>query len=781
MRISLSFLALCLCLGAGLRAEVGVLIPEGAPGPDPQKLSLDDMQVRVRINNGVARVNIRQIYQSHVRGVQEGEWTFVLPERATVSDFAVWDDVTRIPGVILERRRAEELYEQIRMQQIDPGLLRQGDGGVEEARRSRIFSARVVPIPGYGYKRVEIEYHERLPVDGLRSQFSLPLRPDAYEAQSAGRLSIELELTSPHALAEFAVSSEAYEANMREQGNNRVVLAYEGNDVLFSEDFTVTYGFDPAAANRLGVLTYRDPNPPEPSPAVMRPTQAGEEPGFFEASVVLGQQTAATDPAPRTLVLLFDNSLSMQWEKLDRSFAGLERVLRSLRPADRFNVLLFEDQVRPYSPAPVAAGPTEVAQALTFVRDSLIRGGTDLEAAVTEALGQFTGDRENYILLFTDGGATRGAISNARLGQSIADALADAPAAVRPKLYTFAVGDDANMPLVRMLAAHGVTEWVRSTEPVDFKLDNFIAKIGQQPVGNLNLSVTPSSGVGPIYALDAPWFAGSRATWVGRYEAPSREVTIAIAGAPGGALSRTAILPTRRTDNAHIPRSWARARVDALLDKIERDGEDRASIDEIIALARRYKFVTPYTSFLAAPRSLLRPRVIRPGDPVLRVRTDASIRSVTALFPFGEVKQLRYLDDGNVWQTRFLAPKDIADGEHAVRLVLRDNDGRVFRETKSFLVASKPPTVRVHLAKTQYRPGETIELNVSATRSTRTLTARLYGAAPVSLRWDPTSRANTGRLTVPEHLSPGRYDLLVTAEDFAHNIGTEEVALEVLP
>ena len=44
------------------------------------------------------------------------------------------------------------------------------------------------------------------------------------------------------------------------------------------------------------------------------------------------------------------------------------------------------------------------------------------------------------------------------------------------------------------------------------------------------------------------------------------------------------------------------------------------------------------TSLIAAARSLLRPREIMPGDPVLRVRVDPSDRAVTALFPFGLVK-----------------------------------------------------------------------------------------------------------------------------------------------
>ncbi len=69
-------------------------------------------------------------------------------------------------------------------------------------------------------------------------------------------------------------------------------------------------------------------------------------------------------------------------------------------------------------------------------------------------------------------------------------------------------------------------------------------------------------------------------------------------------------LPRESADHPQLPRLWARARVDALLEKIERDGEDQATVDEIIRLARKYKFVTPYTSFLAVPRALLRPRVI---------------------------------------------------------------------------------------------------------------------------------------------------------------------------
>lgn len=74
-----------------------------------------------------------------------------------------------------------------------------------------------------------------------------------------------------------------------------------------------------------------------------------------------------------------------------------------------------------------------------------------------------------------------------------------------------------------------------------------------------------------------------------------------------------------------------------------------------------------------------------------------------------------------------------------------------------------------------------MELRASATRSTRTLVARLEGAAPVTMRWDPRAGLNTGKLLVPDDLPPGNYRLTVIAEDIAHNIGTQEVRIEILP
>lgn len=788
-RLPVILLVLGLLAPQALWGDAGILIPSNRKQPDPAVLSLREMIVDIRIDNGTARVSIRQIFASHHNAILEGNYIFALPARGTISDFAVWDGLTRIPGVILERRRAQELYEQIKLQSIDPGLLQMGEYGAAEARRSSVFTVKVVPIPAYGTKRLEIEYHETLPVENFQSLFALPLRPDVYAAQVAGRLKLTFELISEHPLDDFEVIGTAYPLRIEERTSNLIRGSFSGENVTFSEDFAVRYSVRNAGKDSLKLITFRDPAQHTPDPTVIAPVVDEDVPGFFQATALLqtGQaETARASGPSRAIIALMDTSLSMQWDKLERSFQALETLLRTLNPEDRFNVLLFNNEVESFAPKPVPASISKVENALSFVRRSYIRGGTDLQKALATGLAQAASEQgEVYLVLIGDGNATRGTIHAGKLSNWVKAKWEALPETRRPHFYVFAVGDDANLPFLRMATRNrGLLEQVRSTEPIEFKLKSFLAKIGRSPVQELSLQASPSGNFDLVYPLEETVYPGSAASWVGQYRNPLASAKFEASGIRQGrpfSAGASIPLPKKALDHPHLPRTWARARVDALLEKIEREGEDRETIEEIIRLARKYKFVTPYTSFLAAPRALLRPRVIRPGDPVLRVRTDPSIRSVIAMFPFGLVKKLRYLPGEDIWQTRFLAPSDMGDGSHEVRLILRDDRGNAYREKKSFVIISKPPVVRVTLEKERFRPGETVALRVGASQTTRTIIARMYGIAPVNIRWNSGAKTNTGSFVIPASLPVGRYQLTVTAEDAAHNIGSQEVWVEVVP
>jgi len=75
-----------------LKADSGALIPRDQQQPNPAILSLQEMEVDIVIDNGDAKVFVRQIFANHTANIEEGTYVFALPSGSTVSDFAVWDD-----------------------------------------------------------------------------------------------------------------------------------------------------------------------------------------------------------------------------------------------------------------------------------------------------------------------------------------------------------------------------------------------------------------------------------------------------------------------------------------------------------------------------------------------------------------------------------------------------------------------------------------------------------------------------------------------------------------
>ena len=222
---------LALACAASAMADTGVLIPGDRQQADPAVFTLNEIALDVRIDNGIARIRVRQIFGNHTNTVKEGVYRFALPGKATVSDFAVWDDVTRIPGVILERRRAGEIYQQAKAQAIDPGLLQMGERDADEARRSLQFTARIVPIPSFGTKRIEMEYQHPVAVERYRSEFVVPLKPDVYGVQIAGHFTMTFELRSAHAIQDFEAIAPSYPLHILERTPNLVRAEFSGANV----------------------------------------------------------------------------------------------------------------------------------------------------------------------------------------------------------------------------------------------------------------------------------------------------------------------------------------------------------------------------------------------------------------------------------------------------------------------------------------------------------------------------------------------------------------------
>ena len=249
-------------------------------------------------------------------------------------------------------------------------------------------------------------------------------------------------------------------------------------------------------------------------------------------------------------------------------------------------------------------------------------------------------------MLISDANPTLKTVSIKRIAQAF-DQANSSDAQPKTRLFALAVGADANHTLLEELThkCKGYFAEARETEDISTQLKIIFARMGSPTIDALQFAASDPKNFSHIYALQTTHgFDGSSAAFVGRYKNPAPKLEVKVEGVADDqavAVSRQVSLPELEAAHEHLPRLWARARVDALIYEMNLNGEREDYISEIIRLSQKYRFVTPYTAFLAAPRSLLRPRVIQPGDPVIRVKTDPSIKSVFAVLPFGETLPLK--------------------------------------------------------------------------------------------------------------------------------------------
>lgn len=789
---TLFVLSLCLKTPRG-RAQSGTLIPSSASDkPDPATLSLAMMNVDVLVDNQHARVRVLQIFDSHVAQILEGKYLFALPPQASVSDFAVWDNDTRLPGVMLEKRRANAIYTNIKQQQIDPGLLQQDD----EHEGHSAFSAKVFPIPAYGTKRIEMEYTEMLPVEGLASHFTFPLKPSFGDAQRVGELNLHVHVRSDCPISALQFDSAAYPMKTLNSQPNETECDFQAHDIELKNDFSFDYKIN-VPESALGWIAYRAPEQISAYDLRDPALTATNEDGYFEARAIFNRQgnspasESNNNHSPRNVLLLLDTSLSMHGEKLARAVEAIDFFLHSLTAQDKFNLVLFNEDASAFAPAALDATPENTERALQFIKDSMLGGGTDIRKALLKAfdLARDFPAGERNIILVSDANATLGTSSTKTILQAAAagssDAKSSRDASASCRVFAFAPGSDANTSLLEELArvSHGRFAQARETEDIATRLKIFFDKIDQSSIENLRLDAADQSNLYQVYATSSNGFDGSSTGFVGRYKKPMPPTTISVQGQYGSErinLAREVSLPEFDDTHEHLPRLWARARVDALLQAMNVNGEREDYIAEIIRLSQKYKFVTPYTAFLAAPRALLRPRLIQPGDPVIRVKTNAEITSVFAVLPFGETLPLQFLKTENVWETRFLAPAWLPDGTYRCRLLLTDKRGNGYQEEKSFVVDSHAPKLDLSVSSQMARAGDEILIRVNADSDTARLVAKMYGAQSAQLFWSNKERTNIARLRVPQRLAAGAYQLIVSAEDFAHNQSSIETRIEVI-
>ena len=179
--------AAIVCIMAGASAQVVAPIRKTAPpafsktSPPPPKIApislsdsdgqdliLEELDARAAIHGMLSLTELEIRFRNPKPRRIEGRFSCTLPANAAISRFAKEVNGQLMEGEVVERLRANQVYEQFLHQMRDPALLEQDQGNR--------FSARIFPIEANAPVRILISYTTLLPLrDGVRT-FTLPLR-----------------------------------------------------------------------------------------------------------------------------------------------------------------------------------------------------------------------------------------------------------------------------------------------------------------------------------------------------------------------------------------------------------------------------------------------------------------------------------------------------------------------------------------------------------------------------------------------------------------------------
>lgn len=277
-----------------------------------------------------------------------------------------------------------------------------------------------------------------------------------------------------------------------------------GPDTLDANGFFNEHFNAPPAANCGALLCA------VPGLSVGRDWLTGAHQATLQISVSTTVDPTTYQRLPMNLVVVVDHSGSMASDgRLDKVKVGLHTLIDNLHAEDRLAIVEFDDRVD--IDAPLSA--TLDRPALHAIVDRLQpRGATNIYDGLRQGfllLGDApASERQNRVVLLSDGLATAGDTSQAHIQQMAASRVA-----LGIGLTTIGVGDEFDVALMRGLAEQGAGNFyfledpTAASEVFTEELDYFV-----QP---LALDVRLEAAAGPGYQFDEVvgshlWSAGTR-------------------------------------------------------------------------------------------------------------------------------------------------------------------------------------------------------------------------------------------------------------------------------
>ena len=512
----------------------------------------------------------------------EAEMILPVPTEAVFKSFTYDGAQPGSTARLLPLAEARQLYDSIVARSKDPALLEFVGTG---ALKSSVF-----PVTAGGTQHVKVTWEQLLKADGSRLDYVLP-RTEALEYNVPWTLTATVKSTGPVG----AIYSPSHD------------IATEQNAAAGFTKVTLRPGAERQPGSvRLTIL--RQEAGMSASLTACPDEKGGG--GYFLMLIAPPAKRPDAMPMKREVTLVLDKSGSMAGGKLDQVKTAALQAIEGLADGEAFNLIVYNEAVESFSPAPVIKSPDTTAKIRDYIKALRPSGGTNIHDSLLTALRQPpTPGMLPVVLFLTDGLPT--------VGVTVEKQIREAAAKENPharRVFTFGVGVDVNTPLLSALArgAKGSAVFVLPGEDVEMKVGSVARRLNGPLLADVTLTSAESGRIQDLLPSKMPdVFEGDQIVLLGRY-AGSAPLKFDLTGRDSAGERKFTFefqLDKASTANTHVPRLWAARRIGTLTEAVRDLGENptitvndprvKELTDEIVRLSREFGVLSEYTAFFA--------------------------------------------------------------------------------------------------------------------------------------------------------------------------------------
>jgi Ca-activated chloride channel family protein len=469
-RHALAALAAGVIAFAAAPAEAaGVLVPRDGRAP----VKVRSQRVSARLDDGLARTTVRQVFVSPHRGAMEAIYIFPVPEGAALVDVAMEVGGQRLEGLVVERQKARRIYDEIVRGNRDPALVEQIGHGT--------FRLSVFPVLPDVETVVELSWIQQAPLTDGKYRYVYPLALAGDAAETEQDLTFLLDITSSAPLTEVSSAVDGMDVVVRSK--HAATASFERSRARLDEDLVVEASVQAPEAS-LAVRSFRD-----------------TDGSTYLAAVVTPPAAATKDWLARDITLVLDTSGSMRGEKIEQARKAAQFLIDRARDRDRVNVIRFSTAVDAFADGPVEMTMENRDKLRAFVAATEAKGSTALGDALKTALAEeVTEGRVRTVVLLTDGRPTVGITGSAEIVD-----LAKKGAGEKARVFAFGVGGDLDRALLHGISAatRGTAETFRPGGEIATRLSRFLVRTSTPVLADLRIDA-PGAKLVEVYPRPVP-------------------------------------------------------------------------------------------------------------------------------------------------------------------------------------------------------------------------------------------------------------------------------------